>query len=57
MLLGTKRGPLEFVFEFLKNLKTKLELGPKSMEGQFSDKKGFEPFFLRFLVLKGVILS
>ena len=40
MLLGF----FEFVFEFLNILKKELESGPQSMEGQFSDKKGFEPF-------------
>ena len=46
----------ELIFEFLKILKTELESGPQSMEGQFSDKNGFEPFSC-FLVQKGVFLS
>ena len=56
MLFGTKRGLFELIFEFLKKFKMELESGLQSMEGQFSDKNGFEPF-LCFLVQKGVFLS
>ena len=50
-----RKGLFEFVFEFLKILKMKLESGPQSMEGQFSDKKGFEPFYA-FWYKKGSFL-
>ena len=51
-----KRGLFEFIFEFLKILKSELESGPQSMVGQFSDKNEFEPFSC-FLVQTGVFLS
>ena len=56
MLFGPKKGLFELILEFLKFLKMELESEPHSMDGQFSDKNGFEPFSC-FLVQKGVFLS
>ena len=53
MLFGTKRGLFEFVFEFLKFLKTELESGPQSMEDQFSDENGFKHFIMFFGTKRG----